>query len=71
MPISIFSHYFFSLFSIVAATSWIEKRQMKEQKRMQEEVNKAEQASKILEEEKRLRLKQQTAGLKVCDFFLK
>jgi hypothetical protein len=42
---------------------------MKEQKRMQDEVNKAEQASKILEEEKRLRLKQQTAGLKVCALF--
>jgi hypothetical protein len=39
---------------------------MKEQKRIQEEVKKAEQASKILKEEKRLRLKQQAAGLRVC-----
>jgi hypothetical protein len=42
---------------------------MKEQSRIQEEVIKAEQATKILEEEKRLRLKQQTAGLKVSFHF--
>jgi hypothetical protein len=39
---------------------------MKEQKRIQEEVKKAEQASNTLKEEKRLRLKQQAAGLRVC-----